>query len=94
MLDLYNKKYSREELKKNIYNVKLKDIVKTQNIDVSFAVKYLLNHKYQLHNDDLVNTNMILKYQPHITYDDLKNELLNYDSDNDSIQDFEEISKT
>jgi hypothetical protein len=93
MLDLYNKKYSREELKNNIYSIKLIDIVKTQKIDVSFAVKYLLNKKYQFHNDDLVNTDMILKYQPHITKFQLKNEILNYDSENDSIENFEVISE-
>jgi hypothetical protein len=48
MLDLYNKKYDRETLKKHIYEVKLIDILKTQTIDVSFATKYILNRKYQL----------------------------------------------
>ncbi len=93
MLDLYNKKYSREELKNNIYSVKLIDIVKTQIIDASFAVKYLLNKKYQLHNDDVVTTDMIFKYQPHITKYQLKNEILNYDTDDDSIENFDIVSE-
>ena len=46
MLDLYNNKYDRETLKKNIYAVKLIDILKTQIIDVSFAVRYLLNYSF------------------------------------------------
>lgn len=93
MLDLYNKKYNRQTLKDNIYCVKLIDILKTQNIDVSFAVKYILNTKYQIHKDDMfITPNIILKYQPHITTYELKNAMLNYDSDDDSIEDFESVS--
>ena len=36
MLDLYNNKYNRHDLKENIYAVKLIDILKTQKIDVNF----------------------------------------------------------
>jgi hypothetical protein len=52
MLDLYNNKYDRQTLKDNIYAVKLLDILKTQVIDVTFAVRYILNTKYQLDDDD------------------------------------------
>ena len=94
MLDLYNKKYSRQELKDNIYSVKLMDILKTQKIDASFAVRYILNTKYQLHKDDMyITPNTILKYQTHITAYKLKDSMLNYDSDDDSIEDFETVSK-
>jgi len=92
MLDLYNNKYDRETLKKNIYAVKLIDILKTQIIDVSFAVRYLLNYKYQLHDGDNITTPLIIKYQPHIKYEDLQKALYNYDSDDDSIEDFETVS--
>lgn len=94
MLDLFNKTYSREELKNNIYSVKLIDILKTQKIDATFAVRYLLNSKYQLHNDDkLITPTLIFKYQPHITNYELKSEILNYSSDDDSIDDFETVSE-
>ena len=43
MLDLYNKKYDRQTLKENIYAVKLVDILKTQTLDVTFIVRYILN---------------------------------------------------
>jgi hypothetical protein len=43
MLDLYNNKYDRTTLKENIYAVKLIDILKTQTIDVKFAVRYILH---------------------------------------------------
>ena len=93
MLDLYNKKYSRKELKDNIYSVKLIDILKTQVVDVTFAVRYLLNDKYQiLDGDDTITSPIILKYQPHITYQELQNALNDYESDDDSIDDFETVS--
>lgn len=93
MLDLYNYKYDRQTLKDNIYSVKLIDIVKTQTIDVDFVVRYILNEKYQLHEDDCVTTEDILKYQPQIKYKDLQDAFFYLDSDDDSIDDFETVSK-
>jgi len=92
MLDLYNKKYDRKILKKNIYALKLIDILKTQTIDVTFAVRYILNKKYQLNDDDNLTAPDVLKYQPHITYEDLQNALYEYESDDDSVDDFETVS--
>ena len=92
MLDLYNNKYERNILKVNIYAVKLIDIVKTQKIDVTFAVRYILNKKYQLHNDDIIDANTVLKYQKHISYKQLQRALLHYDLDDDSVEDFETIA--
>lgn len=92
MVDLYNNKYDRKTLKENIYNVKLIDILKTQKIDVSFAVRYILNKKYQLHVDDDITSDIVLKYQTHITYAELQKSLLNYESDDDSVDNFENVS--
>jgi hypothetical protein len=92
MLDLYNNKYDRNTLKKNIYAVKLIDILKTQIIDINFAVRYILNKKYQLHKEDNITAPLVLKYQPHIKYEDLQKALLDYDSDDDSVDNFEIIS--
>jgi len=90
MIDLYLKKYSRQTLKANIYTVKLLDILKTQIIDATFAARYILNEKYQLHKDDKnITFDIVLKYQPHIRKDDLYNQIINYESDDDSIEDFE-----
>ncbi len=69
MIDLYNNKYDKQTLKDNIYAVKLIDILKTQKIDVAFAVRYILNVKYQIHEDDNTTAPIVLKYQPHISYD-------------------------
>jgi hypothetical protein len=92
MLDLYNNKYDRQTLKDNIYAVKLIDILKTQTIDVTFAVRYILNKKYQIHPDDDITTPNVLYYQPHIIYQDLQDALVNYDSDDDSTDDFETVA--
>lgn len=93
MLDLYNKKYSRQELKDNIYAVKLMDILKTQILDVTFAVRYILNKKYQLSDGDDITAPIVLKYQPHIKYDELQKALQDYESDDDSIDDFQTVSE-
>ena len=93
MLDLYNKKYDRQTLKDNIYAVKLIDILKTQIIDVSFAVRYILNKKYQIHPDDDITAPIVLKYQHHVTEEELQQKLIDYDSDDDSVDDFDIVSK-
>jgi hypothetical protein len=92
MLDLYNNKYDRKTLKENIYAVKLIDILKTQTIDVNFAVRYILNKKYQLHDADNLSAPDVLKYQPHITYEQLQETLSDYESDDDSVDDFETVA--
>ena len=92
MLDLYNNKYDRETLKQNIYAVKLIDILKTQHVDVTFAVRYILNKKYQLHREDNITEQMVLFYQPHISKIRLVLELSMYSPDDDSADDFETVS--
>jgi hypothetical protein len=92
-MDLTNNKYDRETLKKNIYALNILDILKTQTVDVTFAVRYLLNPNYQLDdNEKSITPKMILHYQPHISKTELSNEMNNYDSDDDSIDDFETVS--
>jgi hypothetical protein len=94
MLDLYNKKYNRKTLKQYIYSVRLIDIVKTQKLDVTFIVRYILNPKYQLHEiDEYLNIDTVLMYQRHINRQNLEQEILNYSSDDDSVEDFESVSK-
>ena len=93
MLDLYNNKYDRQTLKDNIYAVSLLDILKTQKIDVTFAVRYILNKKYQLlEEDEFITAPVVLKYQNHITYAELQKCLLEYESDDDSVDDFETVA--
>lgn len=94
MLDLYNNKYDRETLKQNIYAVKLIDILKTQILDVSFIVRYILSDLYQLTDEDKsINIDLVLKLQPHIQRENLKSALDDYNSDEDSIEDFQTYSE-
>jgi len=92
-MELHNKIYDRETLKKNIYLFNLVDILKTQKIDATFAVRYLLNSKYQLtENEQFITPKMVLFFQPHINKVDLLDQMFSYDSDDDSIEDFETVS--
>lgn len=92
-IDLYNNKYDRQTLKEHIYELSLTDIVKTQVLDESFIVKYILNDKYCLRDGDkYITLAMVLEYQPHIILDSILNALEDYDSDDDSIEDFETYS--
>jgi hypothetical protein len=93
MLDLYNNKYDRKTLKEHIYEVKLIDILKTQTLDLSFIVCYILSDLYQTHEDDKkITIYTVLKYQKHINKDELISALDNYNSDDDSVEDFETVS--
>ena len=93
MLDLYNKQYSREDLKKNIYAVNLVDIIKTQKLNSSFIVRYILNKKYQFTEEEKkITIDMIVQFQPHITKKIIQIETCLYNSDDDSVEDFEEVS--
>lgn len=93
MLDLYNNKYDRKTLKDNIYSVKLMDIVKTQKLDITFIVRYILSDLYQMHEDEMnISIDDVMKHQHHIDRKKLETALLNYNSDDDSIEDFETVS--
>lgn len=90
MIDLYNNKYDRNTLKENIYAVKLIDILKTQILDISFIVRYILSDLYQIHDDDKnIDIETVLELQPHINKNELLKLLFNYNSDDDSIEDFQ-----
>ena len=91
MLDLYNNKYDRKTLKDNIYALKLIDILKTQTLDVTFVVRYILNNKYQFEPEyELIKTKIVFQYQQHISKAELQKHFILYDSDDDSIDlDFE-----
>ena len=72
---------------------KVLDVLKTQKIDASFVAKYILNKKYQLLKEELfITPKMVLFYQQHISSNQLKQAMFLYDSDDDSVEDFETIS--
>lgn len=93
MIDLFNNKYDRVTLKEYIYAVKLIDILKTQIIDETFAARYILNKKYQIdEEDEKITFQDVLRFQPHINSNYLRKAILTYDSDDDSVEDFEIVS--
>jgi len=94
MLDLYNKKYDRKTLKANIYAVKLIDILKTQTLDISFIARYILSDLYQLDEEDMkIDIKMVMKFQPHINKEELLKYIEDYNSDDDSLEDFQSYSE-
>ena len=93
MLDLFKTKYDRKTLKENIYAINFMDVLKTQNVDASFAVKYLMNPNYDLNNEYKITADVVIKFQPHIKLYEIINELMKYDPDTDSVDDFETVSK-
>lgn len=94
MLDLYNIKYDLKVLKNHIYELNFIDILKTQILDVSFIVKYIMNPKYQLcYNEKMIDIKMVLKYQKHIKEDELIDMIIEYNNDNnDNNEDNDDIS--
>lgn len=94
MLDLYNNKYNRQILKENIYDLNFLDILKTQTLETTFIVRYILSDIYQLTDEDRsIDINLVLKYQKHIKREELITSLKEYDSDEDSVEDFQTYSE-
>jgi hypothetical protein len=92
-LDLKNNQYDRETLKKHIYELNLWDILKTQKIDVTFAVRYILNSRYQLSDSEQsIDVKDVLFFQPHIDKKRLEIEMILYNSDDDSVAGFDSTS--
>lgn len=94
MLDLYNIKYDKNTLKKHIYELKMIDILKTQYLDIFFIVRYIMSDLYHITNEDTnISVETVIKYQPHISKEELQKELENYNSDDDSFGDFQTFSE-
>lgn len=92
-MDLFKYTYSRDVLKRNIYILSLIEIVITQTVDVTFVVRYLLNNKYQLlAEEEKLTPEFILIHQTHISKEELLKEIENYNSDDDSVEDFDQYS--
>lgn len=91
MIDLDNNRYSMDILKKYIYKINLWDIIRKQKINEEFAVKYILNPRYQLtESEQCIHINDVLFFQPQ-----LKKEIIifylkkiNFDDD-DSVDKFD-----
>ncbi len=93
MLDLYNNKYDRQTLKENIYNLGMMDILKTQTLDLTFIVRYIMCDSYQLSDEDKsIKIDTVLQLQKHIQREELIKAINHYDSDDDSVEDFQSVS--
>jgi hypothetical protein len=93
MLDLFTTKYDRKTLKDNIYAINFMDVLKTQKVDASFAVKYLMNKDYDLNDEYTITPEIVVKFQPHIEMFEILNEMMKYDAGYDSVDDFETVSR-
>lgn len=94
MIDLYKNNYDRETLKNNIYVLNLVDIIKTQKLDYTFVSRYILNNKYQFsETDKKIDIQFVLDWQPHLSMELLLKHIHEYDSDDDSVTDFQTFSE-
>jgi hypothetical protein len=87
-MDLHKNKYDRETLKTNIYSLNLVEILKTQHLDYSFVVRYILNINYQFTKEEqLITIDDVVRFQPHLDKDILEKEC--FTDDNDSVLGFD-----
>jgi len=95
MIDLNTKQYSLDIIKKHIYEVNLWDIIKKQKINEEFAVKYILNPRYQLtESERCLTVDDILFFQPNLNREKmlLHLKIINFDDD-DSVDKFDTYIK-
>lgn len=95
MIDLTSKQYSLDIIKKHIYEVNLWDIIKKQKINEEFAVKYILNPRYQLtESERCLNIDDILFFQPNLNREKMFFYLKTIDfNDDDSVDKFDTYIK-
>lgn len=71
-IDLRKKKYSLEELAKNVDNLSMSALLNWQKLDADFCKKYILNEEYQSVEEMYkITIEYILKRQPHLSYNEL-----------------------
>ena len=68
-------KYNINELEHIVQKcgIKLRTILRTQNLTPEFCKNYLLNEEYQILDGDDLSINDIVRYQKHISIEDLIN---------------------
>lgn len=72
--DLYYRKYTIEELEENVDNFEPRSLLSTQVLTPEFCIKYILNEDYaSCIEDTYLYDYDVLKYQKHITKEDLNN---------------------
>ena len=70
--DLPTKFYSSRILIKNINNLDLVYILKTQYLDMHFVINYIMNKEYQIMpNEEDIDIHDIIRCQPHLKQCDI-----------------------
>ncbi len=70
--DLDSKQYDMETLIKNINSLNLLKIIRKQKLTLDFIKNYILNDEYQCTPEEqYLDKNFVLQYQPHINPEDL-----------------------
>jgi hypothetical protein len=70
--DLDSKQYDMETLIKNINSLNLLKIIRKQKLTLDFIKNYILNDEYQCTPEEqYIDKNFVLQYQPHINPEDL-----------------------
>jgi len=66
-------KYSQEELERNTMGLRFLTILHTQKVNAQFIAKYILNDDYYegIEDDHKFTEDNILRWQPHITKEEL-----------------------
>jgi hypothetical protein len=66
-------KYSQEELERNTMGLRFLTILHTQKVNAQFIAKYILNDDYYegIEDDYKFTEDNILRWQPHITKEEL-----------------------
>lgn len=94
VIDIFHKQYDHETLKMNIYSLNLWDILHYQKIDAVFAVRYILNRRYQMsESEHFITKEDVLFLQPHIFKEELEKELKRYLPSHDSFPAFDTMSE-
>ena len=72
--DLRKKQYPLQLLIQNVDYLSVSALVRWQHLDADFCKKYILNEEYQSVEEQYkIDVQYVLKYQPHLTYDELIN---------------------
>lgn len=69
--DIRNRKYSLEVLERNIHNLSLKLLLRTQVLTADFCVEYILSEKYSSVEETYICDGDVLRLQPHISEEEL-----------------------
>lgn len=72
MLNLETQQYDMNTLEKNVLELNLLKVVRTQKLTLEFIKKIILNEDYQITPEEqYIDKYYILKYQKHISINDL-----------------------